>query len=173
MAVVNSFFPLWPLCPGVIPVNMWLGKWDFTDEIKVASQLTLKPRDYPGEPYLIKGTLKIRRGKQKSQPPSQRNVTEQAGEIQSMSTLLLALRMKGATGLGMMVVSRSCKWSLANSHRRNGTSIPQQHGTKFCQQPEGALKQTTPQSPTLPVLCFSTLYNLKKQHELLTYRTIK
>jgi len=72
--------------------------------------LALKPRDYPGEPNLITGALKIRRGKQKSQPPSQRNVvTEEAGEIQSMSPLLLALGMKEATGLGTMVASRSCK----------------------------------------------------------------
>lgn len=67
---------------------MWLSKWDFTDEIKVASQLTLKPKDDLGETNLITGALQIPRVKQKSQLPSQRNiVTEEVGEIQNMSPL--------------------------------------------------------------------------------------
>lgn len=128
------FFPLRSLCPGVIPVDMWLSKWDFTDEIKVASQLTLKPKDDLGEPNLITGALQIPRVKQKSQltPQSEKYSDRRGGRDSKHESPLLTLRMKGSTGLGMTVPSRSCKWALANSHRSHGTCIPQQCGTKFC-----------------------------------------
>lgn len=98
-----------------MPVNV---KSDFIDKIEVANQLALNKEIIQVCP--IAQAFKLKRGGQKSQSASQRDVVEEeAGDIWSMNPLLLALKMEGSVSQGMLMASKSCKPSQEPESKRN------------------------------------------------------